>query len=338
MDRTLANLYFVESFVYDCLIFSSSFERHMEHIEAVLRRLKEARIQLRLEKCHFGYSQVDFLGHSISREESQPLQSSAEALAQFPRPTSVKQLQGFLGSVNFYLAYIPKIAHIAQPLYALTRKGVRWVWSEACELAFNELRDKLISEPVKLAFPRWGEVIYIETDANRKGVAAVLSQKDQTTGILQPISYFSTALSASQENYSAGQLEAWALVAASRKFELYLRTAPQVHLITDHCPLQWLRNQNDPRHTYSRWLMELEEIPYSISFRPGSSNILPDYLSRASGLTMDPAVIEERRFEDRIFETSGEREPLRRDASSMQSWTTKIAQEQENDQVIRDAK
>ena len=141
----------------------------------------------------------------------------------------------------------------------------------------------------------------MEADASSKGIAAVLSQKDEYTGGLQPISYFSSGLIESQRHYSASQLEAWALVAASRKWDLYLKAAPRVNLITDHCPLQWLRGQRDPRHHFSRWLMELETIPYTIAIRPGSSNHVPDYLSRIPGLTVDQRINEESHFEDRIF-------------------------------------
>ena len=82
------------------------------------------------------------------------------------------------------------MAEIAAPLYKLTKKGVRWSWSEECEYAFRELREKLIKEPIILAFPAWSDAFYIEADASASGVAAVLSQKDATTGKLRPICYF----------------------------------------------------------------------------------------------------------------------------------------------------
>ena len=114
MDRTLTGLDFVESFVDDCLIFSKTFQEHLGHVKAVLQRLRDARIQLRSEKCHFAYAEVDFLGHHITPEGRTPVRSSVELLLHFPRPSSVKELQSFLDSVNFYRAYIPRIAQIAQ--------------------------------------------------------------------------------------------------------------------------------------------------------------------------------------------------------------------------------
>ena len=134
--------------------------------------------------------------------------------------------------------------------------------------------------------------------------AAVLSQLDENTGKLRPIHFFSSSLSPSQRNYSACQLEAWSLVAATRKWSVYLKGAPGVTLLTDHCPLQWLKQQKDPKHTYARWLMELQELPFIIEYRPGRENQVADRLSRNPELTFDREVNKEEDFEDKIFPVS----------------------------------
>ena len=152
-----------------------------------------------------------------------------------------------------------------------------------------------------LAFPNWEKNFIIEADASSRAVAAVLSQRDGVTGRLHPIDFFSSSLSKTQGNYCAGQLEAWALVAACRKWSTYLRATGEVELITDHCPLKWLRNQRDPRKTFARWILELEEYTYHIEHRPGSENHLPDYLSRVPDLEYDADVQNECVFEDKIF-------------------------------------
>ena len=90
------------------------------------------------------------------------------------------------------------------------------------------LRKKLVEDPICLAFPAWDRAVYIEADASLEEIAAVLSQKDDESCILRPINFFSSALLSSQRNYSAGQFEAWALVAATRKWGVYLKAAPEV--------------------------------------------------------------------------------------------------------------
>ena len=179
---------------------------------------------------------------------------------------------------------------IAEPLYRLLRKGQQWNWDEECQTAFEELRARLTNEPVTLAHPSWNSEFYVEADASSVGVAAVLSQLNEETGKLRLIQYFSSSLSPSQKNYSAGQLEAW---------------ATEVTFLTDHCPLQWLKQQRDPKHTYARWLMELQELPFKIGYRPGNDNHVDDYLSRKPHMTYDEQVNDEDGFEDRIFIVNG---------------------------------
>ena len=221
----------------------------------------------------------------------------------FPEPRSVTELQRFIGAVNYYRCYIEGLSKIAEPLYNLLRKGKHWSWDERCHAAFDELRTRLIREPVCLSHPDWKGEFHIEADASSTGVAAVLSQMDHDTNKLRPVQFFSSALNPSQKNYSAGQLEAWALVAARRKWSVYLKGAPSIVLITDHCPLKWLKEQKDPKHTYARWLMELQELPFRIGFRPGRENQVADYLSRIQGLHYDETINQEDLFEDKVFST-----------------------------------
>ena len=140
--------------------------------------------------------------------------------------------------------------------------------------------------------------------------------------------------------------------------DTYLRASPKIYLITDHNPLQWLRKQRDPRHTFARWLMELEELPYQILYRPGRNNQLPDLLSRTPNMPLDPDVNDEDKFEDKIYCTLAPGDWMREETSSTQyigssdseaeanrvleirtrdGWLRKIGEEQRNDQVMQSA-
>ena len=305
MDQALYRVPHVESYVDDILIFSPDFDAHLSHLREVLKHLKDAGLQLRKEKCHFGFGSVEFLGHRLSSEGRTPVPEYTQRLQSFPQPTCVTELQRFLGTANYYRCYIENMSGIAEPLYRLLKKGQRWSWDEECQTAFEELRARLTNEPVTLAHPAWNSEFFVEADASLTGIAAVLSQLDEETGILRPIQYFSSSLNSSQKNYSAGQLEAWALVAAARKWSVYLKGATEVTFLTDHCPLQWLKQQRDPKHTYARWLMELQELPFKIRYRPGKDNHVADYLSRRPRMTYDEQVNDDENFEDRIFAMSG---------------------------------
>ena len=332
MDHTLTGLEFVESFVDDSLIFSRTFREHMEHVKEVLLRLRYAGIQLRSEKCRFGYTEIDFLGHHITSEGRMSTKTSVELLLKFPRPNSLGELQSFLVSVNFYRAYIPRIAQVAQPLYTLTQKGTPWIWDSDCESAFQELRQKLVKEPVKLAFPKWGEELYIESDVSSKGIAAVLSQKDESTGVLRPISYFSSVLTATQMNYSAGQLEAWALLAASRKWD---SSEDSTKSQPDHGSMSTAVDEKAERSPTplcsvahgTRDDTLYHNLPARIlQSRSGLLNRVPD-------LEVDSEVNEECVFEDKIYQaedgwTNGDEAV----------WIERIAEEQLKDTIVSEAK
>ena len=326
MDNALRGLKHTESYVDDCIIYSRTFEGHLSDLREVLERLKQARIHVKFRKCQLGYAEVEFLGHMVSSEGRRAIPAASERLSKFPRPRCVKELQRFLGSLNFYRSYIPDLATVAEPLYQLTKKGAPWDWSRDSEAAFDCLRNKLVKEPVLLTFPDWSKDFVVETDASTNAVAAVLSQRDESNGHLRPIEYFSSSLTLAQRNYSAGQLEAWALVAACRKWNVYLKGSDKVELVTDHNPLCWLRSQRDPRRTFARWILELEEYNYEVTYRPGTQNSLPDYLSRVPGQEVDAQVQDECHFEEKIFT-----------AQQANMRLSDMREDQRKDKVISDA-
>ena len=266
-------------------------------------------LQLRKDKCRIAYRGVEFLGHWISDTGRSPLQSYTEKVQNFPRPESINELQRYLGLANYYRSYIKDFSVVAEPFYALTRTGSKWGWDKRCEQAFDELRHRLLREPVTLRYPRWDQEFHIEADACASGIGAVLGQMDERTGKVRPIDYFSSSLSPSQRNYSAGQLEAWAAIVAIRKWAVYLKGAIRVVLHTDHSPLKWILSQKDPKPTFTRWLMELQGMPLRIETRAGKNNIVANCLSRKAHREIDETVNTEEEFEEKVYRV-GTREAL----------------------------
>ena len=133
-------------FTYLDKIVSKSFEEHLSHVRSVLERLQEAGLRLKPEKCAFVKSEIDYLEFILSATGFRPNFKKVEAIHHFPRPKRVKDVQSFLGMVNFYRRHVPNMAVKARPLTALTRKDkatvkpVAFEWSSECEQAFIELK------------------------------------------------------------------------------------------------------------------------------------------------------------------------------------------------------
>ena len=184
-------------FVYldDLLIVSQSYEEHLEHIKQVLRQLEESGLRLQPEKCSFAQTEVEYLGHTLSPDGVRPNDCKVKAVKEFPRPTSSREVKGFLGLVNFYRRHLPNLAAVTRPLTALTRKDkstgatVPFVWSDQCELAFQDVKRMLVSAPL-LRPPDLTKPFYLWTDASEKGFGALLEQ-DGSDGRRYPIAYTS---------------------------------------------------------------------------------------------------------------------------------------------------
>ena len=126
MDIALRRATNTESYVDDLCTHSRGFELHLRDLHTTLECLRDAKIQLRIDKCRFGNQEGEFLGQVISANGRRPAPALVDRIAKFPPPKSVKEMQRFLGLANYYRSLIPKFAEIAEPLNRLTRKCQPW--------------------------------------------------------------------------------------------------------------------------------------------------------------------------------------------------------------------
>ena len=299
MDQTLHGVKRSDSYVDDILIHSPSLRLHINDVRETLERLRCARIQLRADKCHLGFQQIEFVGHLVNSWRPQTTSQQCEKKAVYERPKNKLELQRFLGLVNFYRDYIPNMATIAEPLYALTCKGGLYYWNQGCYAAFRTLTRTLTQDPILLSYPDWDSTFYLQVDASRVAVGGILSQLDANNK-LRPLAFYSTGLNESQRNYAAGEVECWALIALSRKFRDYLKAARMIVFLSYHNRLRWLRRQRDPRGKFARWIQELEGLNYQIQYVKGTDNTAADFLSRIDS-EVDQLVNDEYEFVERFI-------------------------------------
>ena len=143
MDFALAGLEFLFVYLDDILIASKSEAEHKKHLCLLFDRLEEHGLVVKVKKCQFGVPEIDFLGHKVSSKGIKPLPTKVQAIQNFTTPTTVNQLEKFIGMLNFYHVFIPKAAEILKPLYGALSGNPRpkeLHWSSEMDCAFNEAK------------------------------------------------------------------------------------------------------------------------------------------------------------------------------------------------------
>lgn len=154
MDTVLTGLKWQTCLVYldDVVVFSETFEQHLQRLKKVLEAVQSASLSLKPEKCHFGFTELKFLGHVVSADGVRPDPEKTAAVASYPAPRDKKGVRRFLGLCAYYRRFISNFSRIAEPLTRLTREDVPFLWTEEQEEAFRELRHRVQSPPVLTNF------------------------------------------------------------------------------------------------------------------------------------------------------------------------------------------
>jgi hypothetical protein len=169
-------------------------------MRTILQRLRQHGLLLNLSKCVFGQSAVDFLGHRAPEQGAEPLTKHLEAVQVFPQPRDTKDLQSFLGIVNFYRRFIPAAAKILHPLTSALRGGgkTKLEWSPQMQAAFEAAKEA-VYRATRLTHPDPDALISLACDASDAHVGAVLQQL--TPKGWQPLSFYSKKLDDPQKRY-----------------------------------------------------------------------------------------------------------------------------------------
>ncbi|CAL9002595.1 unnamed protein product, partial [Prunus brigantina] len=265
---------FVIVFIDDILVYSKSRKAHMKHLEIVLGTLRRRQLYAKFSKCQFWLDRISFLGHVISAEGIYVDPQKIEAVMNWPQPTSVTEIRSFLGLAGYYRRFVEGFSVIAAPLTRLTRKGVKFEWSDECEKSFTELKTRLTTAPV-LTLPDDSGNFVIYSDASQQGLGCVLMQHGKV------IAYASRQLKKHELNYPVHDLELAAVVFALKIWRHYLY-GETCQIFTDHKSLKYLFTQKELNLRQRRWLELIKDYDCTIEHHPGKANVVADALSRKS--------------------------------------------------------
>lgn len=288
MEHCLADMNFEKCIVYidDVIVYSKTFDEHLERLEAVFTKLEEFGLKLKTSKCSLFRDKVKYLGHVISANGIETDPEKIEAVKTWPVPKGTDELRTFLGFTGYYRKFVPDYAKKVKPLTNLLKamtpgKGRKseceWAWSEKCQEAFENVRS-MLSSPLVLSYPDFTKQFILNTDASLDGLGATLSQ--EIDGKEKVIGYASRALRKSERNYPVHKLEFLSLKwAVTEKFHDYLYGNNFI-VRTDNNPLTYVNSTAKLDAAGHRWLAALANYNFEIHYRPGKKNADADALSR----------------------------------------------------------
>ena len=281
IDEILRGLDFVYAYIDDVLIASNDETQHVCHIREVFTRFAKYGVAINPEKCEFGRSSLDILGHRIDASGIHTLDAKVKSIAEYPLPDSLRKLRRFLGFVNYYRRFIPNCALLIQPLTDSLRLSARkFALSNDAILAFDAVKSAL-SNAVSLnhLHPDPRTPLFLITDASQDAVGAVLQQVVDNHS--QPLSFSSKRLQAAQTRYSTFGRELLAIYLAIRHFR-HLLEGRHFTILTDHKPLTFALNAKPDRYSprECRQLDFISQFSTDIRHIPGEVNYAADALSR----------------------------------------------------------
>lgn len=266
-----------ELYIDDILVFGGTAEDFLANLRQVFQKLRQFKVTLNPKKCRFGMEEVEYVGHIINAEGLSFSTEKREKVFEFPLPKTQKELQAFLGLINYFRDHVPSMTEIVKPMrdiMNMQKKNFVLQWTEAAKASFFQSRD-IVGNCPALFFVDENAPIIVMTDASDYGIGAYIYQLIDNKE--RPIIFMSKALHGAELNWSTIEKEAFAIFHTLTKFSHLLRDNKFL-LRTDHMNLTYI-NQGSSQKV-KRWKMALQEFDFDIQHVAGKDNGIADSFSR----------------------------------------------------------
>ena len=278
MHLVLAGLIWESVIVYldDINVMGKTFDQTLANLEIVLKRFRKLGLKLKPRKCALFCTEIKFLGRKIDANGVHVTADHIQTVLDWPKPKNRKELESFLGFVNYHREFMCGLAEKSSVLYQLTGANSEWVWDEQHTEAFKLLKKAVTELPV-LGFPNSRDQFILDTDASDVAIGAELSQVQE--GRERTIAFTSKSLNQAQRSYCTTRKELLAVVVFTNHFCHYL-LGPAFTILTDHASLVWLMRFKQIGGQLSRWLETLSQFAYIIEHRSGKKHCNAEGFSR----------------------------------------------------------
>ncbi len=270
---------FCQIYLDDIIIYSKTLKKHKRHVRLVLHRLREADLQMNINKCEFHVQKIFFLGLLLFIKGLKMNLRKVQAVVEWSTSTNLTQVQFFVDFCNFYRRFIKNFSKIVRSLVRLTQKEVIFEWDQACQTIFDHMKKRMTEASILRHFDQNRETI-LETDSFDYVNDDILSQYDDEE-TLHPMIYYSKNLSPAECNYEIYDKKLLAIIRAFEHWRPELElTELFIKMFTDHQALTPLMEDKELSRRQMRWVQKLVDFNFKIMYRPGKQNIKVDALTR----------------------------------------------------------
>ena len=255
----------------DILIFMKTITEYHHISHTVLECLREHRLFLWHDKCNFKTTMIEYLGLVISEGEIRMDLVKVAGVTEWLVLTCRREVQSFLGFVNFYCCFIENFLHHAKPLFELTKKDCKWSWGEDKQQAFDEIKCHITSSPI-LHFADDSKPFRVEADSSNFATGAVLSQQSLDDLKWHPIAFYSKSLNAVKQNYKIHDKEMLAIMRLLEEWRHFLEGVQhRVEIWMDHKNLEYFMTVKKLNCRQACWSLYLLRFDFVMHHRPGKS-------------------------------------------------------------------
>ena len=239
-------------------------------------RIRNSKLRLQRHKCTFAERSIKFLGYRISEGKVQPDADKLRAITQMPKPSSIEQLQSFIGKCSYYRNFIKDFSKHVAPLYSMT-KSREIVWTEDAEKEFEYFQHRLTTPPILAIFDPSLKTILM-CDASGFGLGACVTQIRAKKE--HPVAFYSRMMNSAERKYSTTEQECLAVVFAIKQAHHYVY-GTQFTVCTDHAALKWILNLKDTKNRrLASWNSLLNGYDFDVVHRADKKHANADALSR----------------------------------------------------------
>ena len=244
-------------YIDDVIVWANTDLEALSRYELVFEHAAKFGIQFKPTKCAFFSQGLEVLGHRVTPLGWFLTSKGTEAISAMPHPHNVSSVKRFLGMVNYFRDYVRNMASRTKHLRSLLCKGTPFVWTDAHEAEFADLKDALSSPDTMLYHSDWNSPFELHTDASKHGIGAMLAQWHNVK--LRPLNFFSCSFTAVKGHWPTTHQELFAVKHLLEHFRPYL-LGRKLTIITDHVNLQWLTSISPQQSKFAHWCLSLAEV------------------------------------------------------------------------------